>query len=170
MDARNGTPLRRAAAPGKSPCLVIHELLRVDRATILDEASRSIVALAHYERDGRAATRRRLELLYDHVATAIQTRDLGEILDYAARIARERFEAGFDLGEVQSAFFALEEAIWRRALGRVPGAELPEALGLISTAVRRGREAFGREYLSLATRARSPSLDLSRLFKGYDEP
>jgi hypothetical protein len=144
----------------------IHELLHEERAIIVEDAWRTVVSLTHYERDGKEATRQRLEALYDHVARAIRARDLGELLDYAERIARQRFEAGFDLSEVQSAFFTLEQAIGRRALARIPPSDLAEGLGLVGTAIRRGKDAFTRAYISLANRKRAPSLDLSDLFKG----
>ena len=144
----------------------IHELLAEDRELIVEDAWRSVVLLTHYQRDGKEATRQRLELLFDHVARAIRERDLGELLDYADGIAMQRFEASFDLGEVQSAFFMLEEAIGRRVLTRIPAPELAEALGLVGTAIRRGKDAFARAYVSLANRERAPSLDLSDLFKG----
>jgi radical SAM protein with 4Fe4S-binding SPASM domain len=144
----------------------IHELLAEDRTLIVEEAWRSSVRLRHYQRDGEEATRQRLELLFDHVARAIRMRDLGELLDYSEQIAKQRFDAGFDLSEVQTAFFMLEDAIGRRALARLPPADLAEALGLVGTAIRRGMDAFARGYISLANRARAPSLDLSDLFKG----
>lgn len=144
----------------------IHELLAADRAVIVQDGWRSIVRLTHYERDGEETTRQRLEVLFDHVAHAIRVRDLGELLDYSERIAKQRFEAGFDLCEVQTAYFMLEDAIWRRAVSRIPPADLAEALGLVGTAIRRGKDAFARAYISLANRARAPSLDLSDVFKG----
>lgn len=144
----------------------IHELLAEERTLIVQDAWRSVVMLTHYERDGREVTRERLEVLFDHVARAIRMRDLCELLDHAERIAKQRFEAGFDLCEVQNAFFMLEDAIVRRALARIPPAELAEALGLVGTAIRRGKDAFARAYISLANRARAPSLDLTDLFKG----
>ncbi len=141
-------------------------LLREDKSEILDGAWRSVAKLTHYERDGAKATRQRLEALYDQVAAAIRARDLGDLLDYAEQIARQRFDGGYDLFEVQTAFFMLEEAIWRRILQRVPPADLAEALGLVATVIGRGKDAFGRAYVSAATSARAPSFDLSRLFKG----
>jgi hypothetical protein len=143
----------------------IHELLSVERDLIVEDAWRSIVVLAHYQRDGKDATRQRVEALFDHVARAIRTRDLGELLDYSERIARQRFDAKFDLVEVQTAFFMLEEAIGRRALARLAPQDLAEALGLVGTAIVRGKDALARAYISLANRARAPSLDLSDLFK-----
>ena len=142
------------------------QLLREDKSEVLEDAWRSVAKLTHYQRDGAKATRQRLDTLYDQVADAIRMRDLGDLLDYAEQIARQRFEAGYDLFEVQTAFFMLEEAIWRRVLLRIPPADLAESLGLVATVLGRGKDAFGRAYVSLATSERAPSFDLSRLFKG----
>jgi hypothetical protein len=144
----------------------IDELLVEDRTEIVQHAWRSVSMLKHYERDGREVTLERIEALYDHIAQAIRTRDLCELLDHAERIAKQRFEARFELAEVQTAFFMIEEAIWRRVLARIPPEGLAEALGLVSTAVTRGKDAFARAYIAVANQSRVPSLDLSDLFKG----
>jgi hypothetical protein len=143
----------------------IHQLLTEEGGAIVEEAARSAALLTNYQRDGDAVTRQRLEALFAEVASAIRRRDLCELLDHAERIARERFQEGYQLHEVQTAFYMLEHAIWRRALARLPPEEIAEALGLVGTAVRRGKEAFGRAWLSLASRARAPSLDLDAEFK-----
>lgn len=143
----------------------LDELLAEERTLIVQDAWRSVAMLKHYERDGKEATRERVEALFDHVAEAVRMRDLCELLDYAEHIAKERFDANFELSEVQTAFFMLEEAIWRRVLARIPPAGLAEALGLVGTAIRRGKDAFARAYVSLANQSRAPSLDLSDLFK-----
>src|SRR5512139_909639 len=80
----------------------IEDLLRDDEPAILDEAAPTIERLTHYHRDGAEATRLRVEALYRHVARAVRARDLDDLLAHAARVARERFEAGFDLAEVQA--------------------------------------------------------------------
>lgn len=144
----------------------LDELLAEERTLIVQDAWRSVAMLKHYERDGKEATRERVEALFDHVAEAVRMRDLCELLDYAEHIAKERFDANFELSEVQTAFFMLEEAIWRRVLARIPPAGLAEALGLVGTAIGRGKDAFARAYVSLANQSRAPSLDLSDLFKG----
>lgn len=144
----------------------VHDLLAEERARIVDDAQRSVAGLTHYRRDGQESTRHRFEALYDLVARAVQMRDLGDLLDHAERIARERFEAGFDLSEVQTAYLVLEDAIARRAVARLAPEQLAEALGLVGTALRRGKDAFARAYLSLASRSRVPSLDLSGWFEG----
>ncbi len=100
----------------------IEELLGEDEPAILEDAARTTALLSRYRRDGEEATRRRVEALYRQVARAVRARDLDELLAHAARIARERFEAGFELAEVEAAFATLEDAIERRALTRMPAA------------------------------------------------
>ena len=91
-------------------------LLLEHRSSILDESytvlERSHVH--HYEAAGEEFTRARLEGLFDLVVTAIGNRDLAGVSAYAVNVAEERFKAGFDISEVQAAFNAIEEAMWRQ--------------------------------------------------------
>jgi len=148
----------------------IEDLLRDDEPAILDAVAPTIERLEHYHRDGAEATRRRVEALYRHVARAVRARDLDDLLAHAARVARERFEAGFDLAEVQAAFSMIEEAIARRALSRLPHAELAWGLGLVSTALAHAKGELGRTYAALAPRAYAPGVDLTSLFKRTPAP
>lgn len=143
----------------------IEDLLREDEPDILERASGTIGQLEHYRRDGEAATRRRVEALYRHVARAVRTRDLRDLLAHAARVARERFEAGFDLAEVNAAFDTLEDEIARRALERMPRSELAWELGLVSTALAHARGELGRAFAT-QPRGPAPRIDLTWLFKG----
>jgi hypothetical protein len=142
----------------------IEELLRDEEAAILAEAAPGVAQLHHYRRDGEDATRRRVEALYRHVARAVRARDLDDLLAHATRVARERFAAGFDLAEVESAFSTLEDAISRRALGRLPLAELAWGLGLVGTALAHARSELGRTYHALAPAARPGTVDLTAIF------
>jgi hypothetical protein len=143
----------------------IEELLRDDEPAILAEAEPDVARLEHYRRDGDEATRRRVEALYRQVVRAVRARDLDELLSHAARIARERFQGGFELDEVQQAFSALEDAISRRALDRLPGAELAWGLGLVSTALAHARREVRHTYLALTPAARPGTVDLTSVFK-----
>jgi hypothetical protein len=143
----------------------IEELLRDDETAILAEVAPDVARLEHYRRDGDEATRRRVEALYRHVARAGRARDLDELLAHAARIARERFQGGFELVEVQQAFSTLEDAISRRALERLPMEELAWGLGLVSTALAHARTELRRTYLGLAPAARPGTVDLTSVFK-----
>ncbi|MBC7561011.1 MAG: hypothetical protein H7270_17075, partial [Dermatophilaceae bacterium] len=70
--------------------------------------------VTHYEQAGEAFTRQALAHLFRLVVTAIQTRDLASISSYADEIAVARFNNGYDISEVQMAFNALEDAMWRQ--------------------------------------------------------
>jgi len=137
------------------------------RREILDAAEAGIRRnqLGHYARAGDREVRRRLRVLLDVLTEAAATRDLGPVAAYAGALAVERFDGGYDLSEVQSAFNALEEAVWSRIVAVAP-ADISEALGLVSTVLGAGKDALARTYVTLGTRARLPALDLRALFAG----
>jgi hypothetical protein len=67
----------------------------------------------------------------------------------ATETARQRFDAGYELAEVQTAFNALEQAIWTRMFARLEAEQLVEALGSSTTILGAGKDALAREYVSL---------------------
>lgn len=146
----------------------IEELLRDDEPAILAEAVRTTAQLSHYRRDGEEATRRRIQALYRHVARAVQAKDLDELLAHAGRIARERYQGGFEQAEVEAAFATLEEAIERRALARMPREELAWGLGLVATALGHARAELGRTFAALAHGSRLGAIDLTSIFRRSD--
>ena len=146
----------------------IEELLRDDERTILDEAVRTTTLLSHYRRDGEEATRRRVQALYRAVARAVSARDLDELVAHAGRIARERFQGGFEQAEVEAAFATLEEAIERHALSRMPREELAWGLGLVATALAHARTELGRTFATLAHASRPGAVDLTSVFRRSD--
>lgn len=121
---------------------------------------------AHYEAAGEQLTKQRLTDLYSLIVTAIRDRDLVPVTTYAASVARERFDAGYGISEVQTAFNALEESAWRHLVEREPPADLVEPIALLSTALGAGKDELALAYVSLASRRHVPSLDLSALFSG----
>lgn len=135
---------------------------------VIDEASSALQRshVTHYELAGETLTRQRLTELFHTVATAIRTRHLGELSTYVEQLAVERFDQGFDVSEVQIAFNALEEAMWRRVVSAASADELADALGLLSTVLGFGKDATTRKYVSLASQKHVRSLDLSKLFAG----
>lgn len=148
----------------------IEDLLHAEAPAILEEAAPTVARLEHYHRDGAEETRRRVEALYGQVVRAVDARDLDGLLAHAARIARERFEAGFDVSEVQAAFTTLEEAISRRALAKLPLDELAWGLGLVGTVLAHARGELWRTFAALAPRGRTPGVDLTPLFHRTDRP
>ena len=146
----------------------IEDLLREDEAAILAEAVPTTTQLSHYRRDGEEATRRRVRALYRAVARAVSARELDGIVAHAGRIARERFEGGFEQAEVEAAFAALEQAIERRALARMPKEELAWGLGLVATALGHARAELGRTFATLAHASRPGAVDLTSVFRRSD--
>lgn len=142
----------------------IQKLLRDDEAVIVDEAWRAISQLAHYRRDGEDPGRARLAALYRNVSRAIRTLDLDELRAHASRIARQRFEAGYDVSELQAAFCALEDAMWRHAAERLAPAEKGWGLGLVGTAFTQARDSVASTFDALAPRTHGPYLDLTPVF------
>jgi RsbT co-antagonist protein rsbRD N-terminal domain len=151
--------------------MTLETLLRESEASILDEAFSDLQRSHghHYEKAGEKFTRERLATLFDLVVTAIGSRSLSSLSAYADRIATERFDAGFDISEVQMAFNSLEEAMWRRVVDGEPPNELAEAIGLLSTVLGFGKDTVARKYVSLASQKHVPTLDLKALFSGAIE-
>ena len=144
------------------------EVLTQEGDAIVESAATALErsGLRHYAEAGPDAARDRLEQLYALVVTSVSSRDLVQMVEHATRVAHERFEAGFDISEVQTAFNVLEEAIWAKVVEATAPRDLAEALGLIGTVLGAGRDALACTYVSLATHEHVPSLDLSALFRG----
>ncbi len=127
----------------------LNQLLHDHASEILSDADAAIARarLTHYEKSGAEHTHQRLKALYTLTARAVQEKNLGPMVAHAETIGRERFETGFDLSEVQTAFNVLEEAIWKRILKALSADEMAEALGLISMCSERERmRSRGRMY------------------------
>ena len=148
----------------------LHQFLLDRTTTILAEATNSMARshVTHYEQSGADHTHQRLKALFVLTARAVQDRNLAPMAAHADTIARERFTAGFDLWEVQTALNVLEEVIWKMLLKEFPSAELPEALGLVSTILGVGKDTLARRYVSLAAKMRVSSFNLQSLFHGLD--
>jgi hypothetical protein len=145
-------------------------LLVTQEEEVVDEAFAALQRshVTHYEAAGEAFTRRGLADLFRLVVTSIGDRDLAEMSVYAEKVAEQRFDQGFDISEVQMAFNALEEAMWRRVVDGTAPEDLAEAVGLLSTVLGFGKDALARKYVSLASERHVPSLDLTALFAGIE--
>jgi hypothetical protein len=138
------------------------------KTEILDEAARSVERshLGHYGASGTEELRRRLEALFDIVLECLRDRRLDQVTRYSEQIAHDRFNAGFGIGEVQTAFNLLEESMWLHIVAGVPTGELAESLGLLTTVLGVGKDTLARAYVSLASHEHISSLDLRALFQG----
>jgi hypothetical protein len=169
--APHSDPQRRNHSVCKSEAtLPLAAFLDLQRAPILDGAVSAVLRAhtSHYASAGPNEIRTRLEALFDRLVAAAASRDLGSVVAYAGQLARERYSAGYDLAEIQAAINALEEAVWRRVFSELQSHEFAEALGVVSTTLGAAKDALAREYVSLATHAHAPSLDLRALFAGIE--
>lgn len=146
----------------------VDDLLMEERSALLDEAFTALQRShgIHYEAAGEKVTHERLAHLFDLVVEALRERELEPMGTYCEDLAQRRFEAGFGLTEVQTAFNALEEVMWKHVVAGVPPEELAEAIGLLSTVLGFGKDTLARRYVSLASQRHVPTLDLSALFVG----
>jgi hypothetical protein len=149
------------------------ELIRMLRGRGDEIVEAAAIAMAHsasshYGELGRVALRTRLESLYSRVVDAVQRRDVAAICVYARGLAAERYDDGYDVGELQTAFNRLEEQLWRTILHDLPPSLHAEALGVVSTVLGAAKDALTREYVTLAVRHRAPALDVARLREGVE--
>lgn len=142
-----------------------------DRSTIILAQAQRMMARAHlqsYEKAGATQTFERLQMLYALVQRSVEDKSLTRIRRYAEDLARERYEAGFDLWEVQTAFNVLEEAIWLHILKELQPEEFAEAISIISSVLGVGKDTLARTYVFLASRHKASSLDVQMLFSGTE--
>jgi hypothetical protein len=146
------------------------ELLHEQNSEILKTAFESLKRsqLKNYERAGDEHIHQRLKALYVLTVRAIKERNLGPMIAHAESIAHERFSAGYDLSEVQTAFNVLEEAIWMQVLRHLPVTDYAEALGLVGTVLGAGKDSLARRYVSLASQTKTSSLNLQSMFSGTE--
>ena len=170
LGSQTGSRDPRTESGEEVPEMAVEDLLAEQRSEVLDQALAALrrSGARHYERSGGDFTREHLAQLFDLVVRALQDRQLEPVNRYCEMVAEQRFAAGFGVSEVQTAFNVLEEAMWRHVVDGVPSADLPEAVGLLSTILGVGKDALARRYVSLASQHHVPSLDLSALFAGTD--
>jgi hypothetical protein len=139
-----------------------------NQTDIINEAFTSLQRshLKHYDTSRADDNWQRLAKLFDLTLNGIKTRSLIEMVTYSEKIAKERYESGFNLHEVHTAYNVLEESIWKVIVKEVDPTELAESLGLISTVLGTGKESLAIAYVSLSGKQRVNSLNLSQLFRG----
>jgi len=148
--------------------MALVDLLRSAQTEVLADASGALhrAHLTHYEASGPNESRRRLDNLYSLVVDCLSERTLGPVCQYAEEVATQRFESGFDIAEVQTAFNVLEEAIWHVVIARLTADDLADATALIGTVLGAGKDTLARTWVSLAAKRHVSSLDVTALFQG----
>ncbi len=153
-----------------SDAVATARFLSEEREAILAAATEALgrTAAQRYVTAGPDVRQQRHEALLDHVIDALETSDMRAVIAYAEQIARERFEAGYDLSEVQVAFNALEEAAWSRVFAQLDPSQYADAIGMLSTVLGAAKDALARRYVQLATKAHAPAIDYGALFRGAE--
>jgi hypothetical protein len=146
------------------------ELLDKHEAEIIDDATASLerTPLRRYKESGLEINRERLNKLFSLMSLSIKNKNLIPLLEYIQAAAKERFNAGFQVYEVLTAINILEETVWNRIVKGLEPSELAEAVGSVSTVLGAAKTALATTYVSLASKTKVPSLDLSALFKGTE--
>ncbi|MCU0332544.1 MAG: hypothetical protein MUE64_05050 [Ignavibacteriaceae bacterium] len=146
----------------------LQEILVNNQTDIINEAFYSLERshLKHYDTSRADENWQRLAKLFDLTLTGVKSKSLLDMVTYSEKIAKERYESGFDLHEVHTAYNVLEESIWKAIIKEVDQDELAESLGLISTVLGTGKESLAIAYVSLSGKQRVNSLNLSQLFRG----
>lgn len=149
--ASKGWPVRQEAHVERTIELI--DILRDRSEDLVEEALSELhqARLRHYEADGLDTSRQRLRNLLERTLMCLETRKADPIVEWACRVGRERFAAGYDLFEVQTSINVFEEALWRQVLAAAGPEDLAHALGLASAVLGMARDRLAREYLTLAT-------------------
>jgi hypothetical protein len=144
------------------------ECLHQNQNEIIREAFDALLRsnLKHYSSSNANENWQRIEKLFDLTLNSINEKSLVEMIEYSEKIATERYNSGFDLHEVHTAYNVLEEVLWKVILENLDSKEIGNALGLVSTILGTGKETLALTYISLAGKTKPKSLDLSELFKG----
>jgi len=106
--------------------------------------------LDHYEAEGMETARDRLSELLDRTLVCLETGRAGPVVDWAEKVGRDRFSAGYDLFEVQTSINILEEAIWQRVLSSMGPGEVAHALGLTNAILGMAKDKLSRAYVALS--------------------
>ena len=111
---------------------------------------------AHHDASTPEQRRRDVRHLFELVLRCVREGSAESIITPSQQIAADSFAAGADLAEVQGAFNILEAVLWRHVAAAFAGDQRVEALGLVNAVLEAGKDALGRTYVALASRAASP--------------
>jgi hypothetical protein len=126
------------------------------------------VKLKGYAKEGSSITKQKLTSLYKKLIDCVKTKELIPMLQYTEKIAKDRFNSGYDLYEVQTAINTLEELIWQKIFKNVKPEKLAIALGLVSTILGAGKDNLARTYVSLASKTKSSTVNIQNLLHGSE--
>lgn len=146
--------------------MTLSDFLTDNKSEIAKEATESLqrAQLKSYRKAPLEENQNRIEKLLELTISSIKYKNLILMTEYAEKIANERFNSGFDLHEVHAAFNVLEETLWKKVVENFDPKKLGEALGLVSTVLGAGKETLALTYVSLTSKNKTKTLNLSELF------
>jgi hypothetical protein len=115
--------------------------------------------LPHYERLGTELFRQRVTDLYGLILECLDQSTLEPINRHGESIAEERLGSGFELGEVQSAFNLLEEAVWRVAIAHLPTEHHAAATTRIGRVLAAGKDGLARGWVATIAKKTNAQTD-----------
>lgn len=145
--------------------MTLVERLEAHADTLVEEATQALerARLKHYQDAGPEATRERVAALLAAVTRSLREGSPIAVAEHAETVARERYHAGFGIEEIQVAFNALEEALWRFLTRDPVTAELADELGLIGSVLGAGKDQLARTYVTLVALRHAPAVDVQAL-------
>ena len=166
MNAHEGIP--ECGFPLFLPTVImdLNTILETKFNKIIDSSLLSLhrAQLESYHQSPDAKNRERFEKLLKLIQQGVQEKSLQPMRDYSIAVAKERFTDGYDLQEVFTAYNVIEEEVWKQISAEVDVAQIGRSLGLISTVLGAGKESLSVTYVSLATKTKTETLDLTEMF------
>ena len=144
----------------------LNQLLAIRMEAILHGALSAMNRshLKHYEASGASCTREQLAACLNLIQQSLAEKHLDPLTAHIEKVAKERFAAGYDLSEVQTAINVLEETIWKAIVEHVGTKDLATSLGLVSTVIGAAKDQLARTWVELASRTRTTAIDYQSLF------
>ncbi len=145
-------------------------LLEKNLDEIVEKSCRQIceVKLKGYTKAGSTITKQKLANLYKKLIECVKNKELIPMLAYTEKIARDRFNSGYDLYEVQTAINSLEELIWQKIFKHTKPEKLAESLSLVSSILGAGKDNLARTYVSLASKTKASAVNVQNLLHGSE--
>lgn len=105
--------------------------------------------MKHYDADSPEQLRKKLTMLYHLTERGVKEKNVFPMVSYVEKMAEERFSAGYDLQEVQTAINVLEEFFWQQIIDDLPAGAQADALRIISSILGGAKDALARKYVAL---------------------
>ena len=150
--------------------MTLVELLKKYKDELILEANDVLNSkgLKNYKKSGKSINVLRLKSLYESILNAVEKQNMLSVIQYAEKIASERFNSGYEIYEVQTAFNALEEVIWKKIILILESNQVADGLRAVSTIMGAGKESLANSYVGFSRSTKTPAINQKALFEGTD--